>query len=107
MAGIFLLRTLIEQWARIRTKGEERDADKVLQAYMATLPHDFRERFPSMPNVYGELSADLHTATGSAELFDKAVGEIDQHFDAPRLHRVPDEDPQPASEPDRAAVEGS
>lgn len=89
LAGNFMLRTVIEQWARIAT-GQVRVAlaDQVLDAYMITLPDDFKGRFPSMRNLYGELSVDIHGAVGSPELFEKARNEITEHFDARRLFKL-------------------
>lgn len=85
LAGVFLLRTLIEQWARSVLDRPGLQADEVLEAYMKTLPPDFNTRFPSMRALYGELSEDLHAATGSPELFEKAQADIVKHFEALRL----------------------
>jgi hypothetical protein len=71
LAGIFLLRTLIEQWARQSTEANG-FADEALDAYMAALPEDFKSRFPSLRTLYSDISVDLHNATGSIELFDTA-----------------------------------
>ncbi len=90
LAGLFLLRTLLEQFARATTDSKATNADEVMEAYMATLPPDFRSRFPSMRDLYGELSVDLHTATGSAELFDSTRDRIAQHFEVRRIYRLPD-----------------
>ena len=64
------------------------EADAVLDAYMPTLPDDFKGRFPSFRVLYADLSADMHTAKGDADLFDKARAEIAEHFDARRLFKV-------------------
>ena len=89
LAGLFLLRTLIEQWARSQVpEPAPSRADELLDAYMATLPLDFKSRFPSMRSLYDDISADLHSATGSADLFDKALSEIKEHFDARRLFKL-------------------
>ncbi len=89
LAGLFLLRTLIEQWARLSTASTNSHADAIIDDYMAALPIDFKERFPSMRDLYGELSVDLHAAIGSAKLFDKSHVQIVQHFDARRLFKLP------------------
>jgi hypothetical protein len=52
LAGIFLLRTVIEQWARYCTPTAPREADKLLDAYMDTLPDDFKARFTSFRSLY-------------------------------------------------------
>jgi hypothetical protein len=88
LAGLFLLRTLIEQFARASTGSKAENADEVLDAYMGTLPGDFKDRFPSMRSLYGDLSVDLHAATGSAELFDRAKTEIAEHFETRRVFKL-------------------
>jgi hypothetical protein len=90
LAGNFMLRTVIEQWARIATHLESADqADRILDSYMDSLPNDFKDRFPSMRELYDVLSADIHGAVGSSELFERAQKEIVQHFDARRLYKLP------------------
>jgi hypothetical protein len=89
LAGVFMLRTLIEQWARLASGSKKEQADQVMDDYMATLPEDFRGRFPSMRALYSELSADIHGAKGSPKLFDRARTEIVQHFDARRMFGLP------------------
>jgi len=89
LAALFLLRTLIEQYGRASTKVEGL-ADQVLDAYMKSLPDDFKGRFPSMRDLYGTLSDDIHAAKGSAELFERARREIEEHFRARELFKIPD-----------------
>ena len=101
LAGLFLLRTLIEQWARFASGSKKEWADHVLEDYMATLPGDFKTRFPSMRGLYGELSADIHIAKASAELFEKARLQIVEHFDARRMFKL--EDVAVATPPGEAA----
>jgi hypothetical protein len=88
LAGIFLLRTLIEQWAQSAAANKELPADKIIDLYLSTLPDDFKNRFPSLRTLYSELSFDIHTATGSAELFEKACNQIVEHFEARRLFKL-------------------
>jgi hypothetical protein len=88
LAGLFLLRTLIEQWARLKISDQETQADKVLEKYMATLPPDFRQRFASIKEIYGDISADIHMAIGSEELFDKKIKDITEHFEACKLFKL-------------------
>lgn len=85
LAGLFLLRTLIEQWTRDQLPNEKGKADQVLDAYMAKLPEDFKGRFPSLRELYENLSKDIHAATGSSELFADSIKKIDRHFEARRL----------------------
>jgi hypothetical protein len=95
LAGVFLLRTLIEQWARSATGSKKEQADQVLADYMATLPDDFTTRFPSMRALYGELSVEIHAATGTSELFAKAMEQVIQHFDVRRTFKLDEVAPGP------------
>ena len=89
LAGLFLLRTLIEQWTRSQvTEPHPPRADELMDKYMALLPDDFKRRFPSMRVLYDSLSADMHGAVGSAPLFESARADIVKHFDARRLFEL-------------------
>jgi hypothetical protein len=89
LAAVFLLRTLVEQWARSASGSKKEQADQVMEDYMATLPDDFKNRFLSIRTLYGELSVDIHNATGSAELFERARTQITQHFEVRRMFGLP------------------
>lgn len=88
LAGLFLLRTALEQWSMLYASSEAR-ADEALEKYMQSLPEDFKARFPSIRNLYGELSAAIHRADGAAALFDTAVAQVNEHFEARRLFKLP------------------
>ena len=88
LAGIFLLRTLIEQWVREITQQPDLQADRVLEAYMGLLPPDFKARFPSLSSLYGDLSDDLHRAIGSSVLFESAKTDIIKHSEARRVFNL-------------------
>lgn len=88
LAGVFLLRTLVEQWARSTVVNPPDKADQVIDAYIESLPDDFKSRFPSLRSLYAELSVDIHTALGSTELFEKAAELIIEHFDARRVFKL-------------------
>ena len=88
LAGLFLLRTLIEQWARSQVKSAPQRADELMDRYMGTLPKDFKSRFPSMRQLYDDISADIHGAIGSADLFDRARADVAEHFEARRLFKL-------------------
>jgi hypothetical protein len=90
LAGIFMQRTLVEQWAQSQVSSPPAQVDQVLDKYMETLPADFKARFPSLRSLYSDLSADLHKAEGNPELFQKAAKEIGEHFDARRLFKLVD-----------------
>jgi hypothetical protein len=88
LAGVFLFRVLIEQWVQSRAKKTGSKIDQALEEYMDSLPKDFKEKFPSLRKVYEDLSADIHSAAGSAELFEEARQQIVEHFDARRLFKL-------------------
>jgi hypothetical protein len=89
LPGIFMLRTFLEQFVRSSsTTPQSTNIEALFDEYNATLPEDFKSRFPSLRKIYDNLSEDIHGAIGSAELFDKSKEEIDIHFDARRLYRI-------------------
>jgi hypothetical protein len=91
LAGLFFLRTLIEQFVRIQIKDLQDGIDKIediIDQYMKTLPDDFKERFPSIRTIYGDLSNDLHKAEGSTQLFENSIKDICLHFQARKLFRI-------------------
>jgi hypothetical protein len=88
LAGLFLLRTFIEQYA-IRVTGKtDLLADQIIDLYMNGLPEDFKKRFPSLRKIYGDLSDAIHKANASDELFKQSLSDIDAHFDAKRLYKL-------------------
>jgi hypothetical protein len=101
LAGNFMLRTLIEQWARFDTRAERAKregtgepteakwkADQVLDVYAESLPSALKGKFGTLKETYGDLSADIHAAAGAPEAFDKATADINRHFDARRLFEL-------------------
>ena len=89
LAAIFLLRTFIEQFIRAKNDDEQTDhADEVLTSYMAGLPSDFKQRFPSLKKIYGDLSSALHNAEPNNALFEKSRDEIIEHFEARKLFKL-------------------
>lgn len=88
LAANFLLRVLIEQWVLHIIPQSMGATDKNLDAYVATLPEDFRCRFPTLRELYSKLSVDIHSATGSSELFQVSREDLLRHFDARRLYRL-------------------
>jgi hypothetical protein len=95
LAGIFLLRVFIEQYwqttlavrelvnKNIRATGDEQGTE-----YQKTLPEDFKSRFPSLSDIYGKLSAAMHTATADATLFEDSCSQIVEHFEARRMFKL-------------------
>lgn len=91
LPGNFMLRTFIEQYVRSRSATpNSTNIEALFDEYNATLPEDFKNRFPSLSRIYDCLSEDIHGAVGSPDLFNQSKEEIEQHFDARRLFRIPD-----------------
>jgi hypothetical protein len=92
LAGVFLMRVFIEQFwkslpeviAAVKHKARP-TGDELGEAYKAILPAPFKERFPTLAETYGALSEDMHSARGSAVVFEKSYAQIIEHFDARRL----------------------
>jgi len=73
LAGKFLLRTFIEQYIRDFTKDKaSQNIDELFEKYSASLPDDFKQRFPSLAKIYGQLSIDIHSADSTTDLFIQA-----------------------------------
>lgn len=92
LAGIFLLRVFVEQyWLNIEkvkqaVEGNERPSgDEIGSAYKANLPEDFKKRFPTLCEVYSDLSSAIHTADEEFEIYEKANEQVVKHFDALKL----------------------
>ncbi|MFT6241897.1 MAG: hypothetical protein ACJAQT_003997 [Akkermansiaceae bacterium] len=95
LAGLFLLRVCIEQFwhstAEVKelvSRSGRATGDEMGAAYKTTLPEDFKSRFPTLLEVYGELSEAMHTAREDAELFQSACSRIIEHFEARRLFKI-------------------
>jgi hypothetical protein len=93
LAGIFLLRTFIEQYWRslpevqkLTAKQPKATGDEMGDAYQDTLPPgEFKARFPSLKDTYGKLSEAMHTANVEAAVFEEASTKIIKHFEARKL----------------------
>lgn len=81
LAGLFYLRTFVEQFAR-RTTGESgrRPGQEIMAAYSKTLAAPLRDMMPSLGECYDRLSEAIHAARADAALFDEVRGKIEQHF---------------------------
>lgn len=95
LAGIFLLRVFIEQFwrsapavQRIVEEQPRATGDEQGEAYQRDLPSEFKDRFPSLKEVYGDLSEAMHSADSDATLFDEACKKIEKHFDARRVFEL-------------------
>ena len=92
LAGLFYLRTFIEQFAR-RLTGHLNDkitGEVIMKEYAEGLPVKQRDEMPSLRDWYDKLSGKLHGADEDAELFEEARKEIDRHFDFRRLYKMDD-----------------
>jgi hypothetical protein len=101
LAGIFYLRTFIEQFARRVTDiGGRRPGDEILSEYSDTLPDPPRDAMPSLREWYGKLSEAIHSANEDGELLQKAFEEVDRHFEFRKLYKMPESPPmKPAPDP--------
>jgi hypothetical protein len=89
LAALFLVRTFVEQFTRFETNATDTQlADDVLSAYMARLPNDFKQRFPSLKKIYSDLSSAIHKAESDDALFTEVQDEIIKHFEARRLFEL-------------------
>lgn len=88
LSGVFMLRTLIEQWARLFATATDK-ADVVMDQYMNTLPQEFSSKFPSLREIYGQLSVAIHSASVEDGLFDSTSSAICRHFRARDLFELP------------------
>jgi hypothetical protein len=95
LAGLFLLRVFIEQfWKTVPAVSElfgrqpKATGDEQGDAYQSALPQDFNSRFPSLKDIYGKLSAAIHSADENAKLFDDSSAKIVKHFEARQLFEI-------------------
>jgi hypothetical protein len=92
LAGLFYLRTFIEQFARRQTGmlNDRATGDQIMDAYAKTLPPKERDLMPSLREWYDKISEALHTARADDALFQEAREEIERHFDIRRVHKIAD-----------------
>lgn len=88
LAGLFYLRTLVEQHMRGVVNAKERlSGDELAERYGKTLPNEFNAGFPSLKSVYQNLSDALHQAAEDQDLFEREREEIEGHFEALALFK--------------------
>jgi hypothetical protein len=81
LAGLFYLRTFIEQFARrVLNESARRTGQDILADYGKTLPANLRDAMPSLAECYEKLSMALHAANPDADLFETMRFRIQQHF---------------------------
>jgi hypothetical protein len=90
LAGLFYLRTFVEQFARRKVNQSGRlSGDELMSKYADTIPMPQRDQMPSLRELYEKLSEALHSAKEDSSLFEEAKTEIERHFDFRRLFRIP------------------
>jgi hypothetical protein len=91
LAGLFYLRTFVEQFGRRMTgiAGKE-TGDQILSEYSKTLPANLRDSMPSLAEWYDKLSAAIHSANPDEELFKAAQEKIDKHFEIRKAMSIPE-----------------
>jgi hypothetical protein len=91
LAGLFYLRTFIEQFGRrITGISGKNTGDEILSEYAKTLPVNLRDSMPSLAEWYGKLSAALHSASPDEELFKNAQEKIEKHFEIRKAMGIPE-----------------
>jgi hypothetical protein len=100
LAGLFYLRSFIEQFGRRQTGiTEKQPGETILELYQKTLPEKVRDHMPSLKSWYEKLSVPLHSAKQDIAVFDEARKAIEEHFDFRRLYKIPDAVPPAAKNP--------
>jgi hypothetical protein len=97
LAGLFYLRTFLEQFARRITGLRGRaTGEEIMDAYAATLPVAHRDHMPSFRSLYEQLSGALHDAREDDQLFESVKGDIDRHFDIRRVFNIMEIESKPS-----------
>jgi hypothetical protein len=94
LAGLFYLRSFIEQFARRQTgiKGKK-NGDTILVAYQKLIPKKQRDQMPSLRSWYEKLSVPIHKAKEDIAVFEEAKASIIEHFDFRRAFKIEDAAP--------------
>ncbi len=91
LAGLFLLRTTIEQYMRrILEITDRKTGDELANEYAALLHDEFPQSYPSMKTIYEELSIVLHNADANSTQFEKSKKDIENHFELLKFHPLKD-----------------
>jgi hypothetical protein len=90
LAGLFYLRTFIEQFARrmTGTLNDKKSGDQIMSAYSDDLPDRVRDAAPSLKEMYEKLSEAIHGAKEDSKLFETAKEKIEEHFEFRRLYKL-------------------
>ncbi len=100
LAGLFYLRSFIEQFARRLTgiSGKE-TGDTIMDAYNETLPVAQCAQMPSLREWYDKLSEPIHAARDDEDVFKQGREEIERHLDIRRVFKIPEAPPEPQRNP--------
>ena len=87
LAGLFMLRTTIEQYMRrILVITDRMSGEDLADQYLILLDKDFpKDRYPSLKKIYMELSKPIHEAEKDAKQFEKSKADIEKHFELLKL----------------------
>lgn len=88
LAALFYLRVFVEQYSLRVVARPELQGEALLDAYAETLPLGVRQSFPSLRDVYSQLSAAVHTARASDTLFGTLREKTEAHLEAVHLYRT-------------------
>lgn len=108
LPAIFMLRVFIEQyWLSFPTvhaaaNTTRYSGDIMGEEYKKLLPEDFKQRFPSLLETYGQLSVAIHTAEAEETTYTEAKQKILKHFEALRAFDIDLTKPQPGEGPESA-----
>lgn len=82
LAGLFYLRTMVEQyWRRVLSVQERIPGEDLGDMYADLLDDEFPQRYTSLKKVYEELSEKIHEAEDDEKQFEKSKADIEKHFD--------------------------
>lgn len=79
LAGLFFLRTFIEQYV-VKKTGKRID-ENALEEYQKQLPNSLKPIIPSLTDIYTQLSNEIHAANANTDLFDDALKKMESHFE--------------------------
>lgn len=94
LAGLFLLRTVVEQYMRrVLMVSEKKTGDELADDYACLLDEEFpKHRYPSLKTIYSELSVPLHAASDDEVQFVKSRKDIEQHFELLKFFPLKEKD---------------
>jgi hypothetical protein len=105
LAGLFYLRTFIEQFGRrITGIAGKATGDEIFDVYYKTLSLKLADQMPSLREWYDKLSDPIHSAREDTALFESARVEIERHFDFRRIYKINDPEPADGSKTEKKSA---